>query len=83
MNPQRVDGLEINPAEDGFIVYQPEFDRVHFLNATAVLILELCNGKNSEQQIVELIEEAYSLKEKPEEIVREALAKMKDDGLLT
>jgi len=78
-----VDGLEINPAEDGFIVYQPEFDRVHFLNATAVLILELCNGKNSEQQIVELIEEAYSLKEKPEEIVREALAKMKDDGLLT
>jgi len=83
VNPQRVDGLEINPAEDGFIVYQPEFDRVHFLNATAVLILELCNGKNSEQQIVELIEEAYSLKEKPEEIVREALAKMKDDGLLT
>ena len=78
-----MDGLEINPAEDGFIVYQPEFDRVHFLNATAVLILELCNGKNSEQQIVELIEEAYSLKEKPEEIVREALAKMKDDGLLT
>jgi Coenzyme PQQ synthesis protein D (PqqD) len=78
-----VDGLEINPAEDGFIIYQPEFDRVHFLNATAVLILELCNGKNSEQQIVELIEEAYSLKEKPAEIVREALAKMKDDGLLT
>ncbi len=83
MNPQRVDGLEINPAEDGFIVYQPEFDRVHFLNATAVLILELCNGKNSEQQIVDLIEEAYNLKEKPAEMVSETLAKMKDDGLLT
>jgi hypothetical protein len=45
--PKRVDGLEINPAEDGFIIYQPEQDRVHYLNHTAVLVLELCNGKNT------------------------------------
>ena len=82
MNPQRVDGLEINPAEEGYIIYQPEFDRVHFLNATAVLILELCNGQNSEEQIVKLIEEAYGLKENPAQLVSETLAQMTAEGLL-
>ena len=77
-----MDGLDINPAEDGFIVYQPELDRVHFLNATAVLILELCNGTNSEQEIVALISEECSLEQNPAEVVRETLAKMKTEGLL-
>ena len=76
-----MDGLDISPAEDGFIVYQPELDRVHFMNATAVLILELCNGTNSEQEIVELIREGSGL-ENPAEAVKETLAKMKTDGLL-
>lgn len=81
MNPQHVDGLDISPAEDGYIVYQPELDRVHFMNATAVLILELCNGKNSEQEIVDLIREGCGL-ENPAEVVKETLAKMKTEGLL-
>ena len=81
-NPQRVDGLDISPAEDGYILYQPELDRVHFLNATAVLILELCTGKNSEQEIVDLVKKGYGLKENQAEVVRETLAKMKAEGLL-
>ncbi len=82
MNPKRVDGLDISPAEDGFIIYQPELDRVHFMNATAVLILELCNGTNSEQEIVDLIREECGL-ENPVEVVKETLTKMKTEGLLT
>ncbi len=82
MNPQHVDGLDISPAEDGFIIYQPEFDRVHFMNATAVLILELCNGKNSEQEIVELIKEECAVGENPAQAVKDTLAKMKAEGLL-
>ena len=83
MNPKRVDGLDISPAEDGFIIYQPELDRVHFMNATAVLILELCNGTNSEQEIVELIREGCGLEENPEQTVKQTLEKMKTEGLLT
>jgi Coenzyme PQQ synthesis protein D (PqqD) len=82
VNPKRVDGLDISPAEDGYIIYQPEFDRVHFMNATAVLVLELCTGQNSEQEIVDLIREGYGLEENPAESVRETLAKMKAEGLL-
>jgi hypothetical protein len=81
-NPQRVDGLDINPAEDGYIVNQPGLDRVHFLNSSAVVILELCNGNNSEREIANLIGDGYGLEEKPTEAVRETLAKMKAEGLL-
>ncbi|MGA2117480.1 MAG: PqqD family protein [Bryobacteraceae bacterium] len=81
-NPKRVDGLDINPAEDGYIIYQPELDRVHFLNATATLILELCNGNNSKEQIADLIRGAYGLEENPADAVEETLAKMKAEGLL-
>jgi hypothetical protein len=27
--PKRLDHLDINPAVDGFIIYQPDQDRVH------------------------------------------------------
>ena len=80
-HPKRIDGLDISPAEDGYIVYQPEQDRVHFLNATAVLILELCNGTYSLDEIIDLIKEAYNLPKPPVE-VREALEQLKAEGLV-
>jgi hypothetical protein len=82
-NPQCVDGLDISPAADGYMVSQPQLDRVHFLNPPAVLILELCNGANSEREIAELIRDGYGLEETPAEtVVEETLAKMKAEGLL-
>jgi hypothetical protein len=44
--------LEINGAADGYIVYQPDRDRVHYLNQT---VLELCNGRNAEADLPELL----------------------------
>jgi len=81
-NPKHIDDLDINPADDGYIIYQPEQDRVHFLNPTAVLILELCNGRNSPEEIVELVKQAYGLPEPPVEVVLEALTQLKVEGLL-
>jgi hypothetical protein len=79
--PKRIDGLEINQVEDGFIIYQPERDRVHYLNHTGVLILELCNGRNSPGEIARLVQAAYGLSETPEKEVNELLAKLRDEGL--
>jgi hypothetical protein len=82
-NPQCADGLDISPAEDGYMVSQPQLDRVHFLNPPAVLILELCNGANSERDIAGLIRDGYGLEEAPAAtVVGETLAKMKAEGLL-
>ena len=81
-NPKHVDGLDINPADDGYIIYQPDQDRVHYMNATAVLILELCNGTNSEEEIVDLVRQAYGLPDSPSEVVENALKQLKSEGLL-
>ena len=81
-NPKHVDRLDISPADDGYIIYQPDQDRVHYLNATAVLILELANGTNSADEIVELVKQAYSLEDSPGQMVHEALKQLKSEGLL-
>jgi hypothetical protein len=81
--PKKVEGLDISPAEDGYIVYEPDLDRVHFLNPVAVVILELCNGNNTEEEIADLIRDGFGLQENLAEAVTETLAKMKAGGLLT
>jgi len=80
--PRYIADLDINPADDGFIIYQPEEDRVHFLNPTAVFILELCNGKNSMADIIEVVQHAYGLADAPVNVVQEAVTKLKQEGLL-
>lgn len=82
MYPRRIDGLEINPVEDGFMIYQPDKDRVHYLNHTAVLVLELCDGRRSAVEIAELVKKAYGLPKAPRKEVDEALARMTGEGLV-
>jgi Coenzyme PQQ synthesis protein D (PqqD) len=80
--PKHIDGLDISPADGGYIIYRAEQDRVHFLNPTAVLILEFCSGTNSPDQIVELVKQSYGLTHSPVEEVNEALRQLNAEGLL-
>jgi hypothetical protein len=81
--PRHRDNLDISPADDGYIIYQPELDIVHFLNPTALLILELCTGENSPDQIVDLVKEAYGLSDAPVQEVHETLKQLRKDSLLS
>jgi len=81
--PKRADDLEINTIDGGFMVYQPERNRVHYLNHTAVLVLELCNGRDSIEQIAGVVKEAYGLAEAPEMEVREIIARMEGEALVS
>ena len=80
--PKAKGGLDISVAEGGYIVYQPELDRVHYLNHSAVLILELCTGGNSLWEIAALVQEAYALPEPPFTMVDETVANLNQQGLL-
>jgi hypothetical protein len=42
--PIRVPGVEVHAVEDGCVIFAPTADEVHFLNATAQRVLELCDG---------------------------------------
>jgi len=80
--PRVSDGIEINKVADGYIVYQPDRDRVHYLNQTAVLVLELCDGNTRAGELPGLIRAAYQLADPPTDEVSECLAKLLEEGLV-
>ncbi len=80
--PRQADDVEINEVEDGYIIYQAERDRVHYLNRTAVLILECCTGKNSVEEIEKIVKDAYDLPETPKAEVAECLDNLSEEGLI-
>jgi hypothetical protein len=81
-NPVMAPGLEINAVSDGYIVYQPDRDRVHYLNQTAAVVLELCNGRNAEADLPELLRSAYDLSAPPVEEVAGCLEGLRKEGLI-
>ena len=71
--PRQADGIEINKVADGYIVYQPAEDRVHYLNHTAALVFEFCNGRNSPQAIAEAVGDLFDLPQPPAQEVVDCL----------
>jgi hypothetical protein len=82
MRPRRQEGVEISEVTDGFLVYQPERDRVHYLNPIAALILEICDGSMRAEEIPPCLAASFSLAEPPREEVAACLAKLLAEELL-
>jgi len=80
--PRRAEDIEVNQVPDGYIVYQPSHDRVHYLNHTAVLVLELCTGRVRAADIPRLLKEAYDLPEPPTDEVAACLDTLSTEGLV-
>jgi hypothetical protein len=80
--PKRVEGFEISEFEDAFMAFQPGKDRVHYLNNTALLVLELCTGEHSVPEIASLVQSAFGLDVLPEKEVDQILTSMMDAELV-
>jgi hypothetical protein len=80
--PKMVDDIEINLVEDGYIIYQSEKDRVHYLNNTAVVVLECCTGENSVGKIENVLQKAFGLSEVPKKEVSDCLKTLFKEGLI-
>lgn len=80
--PLTAPGIEITAVADGYVVYHPERDRVHYLNQTSALILELCNGRNAEADLPELLRLAYDLPAAPVKEVAKCLDTLRKEGLI-
>jgi Coenzyme PQQ synthesis protein D (PqqD) len=80
--PLAVEGVEVVPTSDGYVVYDEQRDRVHYLNHTAALVLEFCTGENSAEEIVRMLQLAYELAEPPEVETRECLNRLRAEGLV-
>lgn len=84
MNEQPIitDDIDINEVEDGYVIYQKEKDKVHYLNKTAVLVLESCTGNNTVTDIGAIVKEAYQLPEVPGKEVADCLDTLFQEGLI-
>ena len=80
--PVRSDTIEINPVDDGYVVYDPDSDRVHYLNHTAAVVLELCTGANSLADIAAGVRAAYGLTDSLEMQVSECVDKLRAERLV-
>jgi hypothetical protein len=80
--PRKADALEVNEVVDGYVVYQHDRDRVHYLNRTAVIVLELCTGHNDAAAITSFVQQAFELSEPPEEEIEACLAQLRREQLV-
>ena len=81
-NPKMVDHLEVTEIEDGLIIYQESTDRVHYLNSTASVVLQLCNGSRTVEEIVTSVERLFDLDDAPAAEVGDCLARLEREGLV-
>ena len=80
--PRRADGLEVRPVPDGFVVYDPSRDRLHFLNATAAFVLESCDGATPVGDLPSLVAAAFRLDAEPVDEVDGCVRRLMSEGLL-
>lgn len=80
--PARVEDIDVAEVADGFVVYHPARDRVHFFNHTAAIVLELCDGTKSDAEITDLVQRCYELSDPPTSEIAECLAQLRDEGLV-
>lgn len=65
MRVRRAPDIEIREVSEGFVAYDPARDRLHFLNLTATMLLETCDGKVPARDLPELLAAAYRLESPP------------------
>jgi hypothetical protein len=59
---RKAEGLDVNEVPDGYIIYQNSRDRVHYLNRTAAIVFELCDGARGKVDVLASVNEMFELK---------------------
>ena len=80
--PSRVPDLVVEFVGDGYLVYHPDRDRMHSLNHTAALVLELCDGRTDAVAIAGLLQRGYETDTSPEAEVRACVERLYAEGLV-
>jgi predicted metal-binding protein len=82
MRAERAPDIEIREVSDGFVAYDAARDRLHYLNPTATMLLESCDGNIPARELPELLAAAFRLDAPPVAEVESCLAKLLEEGLL-
>jgi hypothetical protein len=75
-------GLEVHEVPDGYIVYQSQRERVHYLNKTAAIIFEFCDGAHAADDIVARVAKVFELGPSAHDEIRAGLDSLIKEGLI-
>jgi hypothetical protein len=75
---RKIEQLELHVVGNQCVVYDIGADRIHYLNPTAALVLEFCDGNHSPAEIAALVQEAYGLPGAPLDEVSRCLSSLKE-----
>ena len=81
--PTRVPDLEVREVPEGYVVYDPAADRLHFLNGSAAFVLQCCDGATRVDEVPELLAAAFRLDADPVAEVEACLARLLSERLVT
>ncbi len=78
----RAEGLDVNEVPDGYVIYQTAADRVHYLNKTAAIVFELCDGARGAADIVARVARCSSLNGKADTEIEACIQSLLKEGLV-
>ena len=78
----RVDDLEVNEVPDGYVIYETARDRVHYLNKTAAIVFEFCDGKRDADDVVSRVKLLFDLDSFADAEIKSAIDSLLKEGLI-
>jgi coenzyme PQQ synthesis protein D (PqqD) len=78
----RAEGLDVNEVPDGYVIYQTAADRVHYLNKTAAIVFELCDGARSADDIVARVSKLFEVEGTADNEIEACVQSLLEEGLV-
>ena len=78
----RAEGLDVNEVPDGYVIYQIEADRVHYLNKTAAIVFELCDGARGPEDIVARVGKIFEVEGTADGEIEACIQSLLKEGLV-
>jgi hypothetical protein len=78
----RVGGLDVHEVPDGYIIYQDGRDNVSYLNKTAAIVFEFCDGTLDVDEIVTRVAKIFDLNSSAHGEIRDCIASLVKEGLI-
>jgi Coenzyme PQQ synthesis protein D (PqqD) len=78
----RAENLDVNEVPDGYVIYQTEADRVHYLNKTAAIVFELCDGGRGTEDIVARVSKMFEVEGNADDEIEACVQSLLKEGLV-
>jgi hypothetical protein len=79
---KRAPDLEVHEVPDGYVVYQNKRDNVCYLNKTAAIIFEFCDGNLESDEIIARVAKVFDLGSSVHEEIRACMDALVKEGLI-